>query len=429
MTSISGRFRLLAVLAAGLVLMGGPPSAAAATHRPGRLDRSFNGTGRAIVGFGGRVSDVRAVAVQGARVLVAGAVGFESNENLALIRLTADGKLDRTFGGGDGRFVRNFFGDADIANAVTLLPGGKILVAGQAFDPVASKGRFVVLRLTPNGRLDRTFGGGDGIVITKFQPWGASGKGLTVLGDGRFAVCGSYASTPTLFAIARYRPNGGLDPTFNAGGLAVVDFPGATQSYCTALTHVGAKLVAVGTTNDGTHNSIAVAVFRPDGTPATGFDTDGIATYVPALVSDSGTGVVALPGGKLVISATAFDGVNAPDIALLRLSPDGTPDPGFGGGTGYIVDDIGSADQASGLVRQPGGKLLVVGFRNPDMFVARYTPKGARDPGFGKNGVQARPWSKPSYGAALAISGGKVVVAGSVNPGPYAKFAVERLFR
>jgi hypothetical protein len=139
--------------------------AMAAPH-PGALDHTFHGSGRIAVAFPGG-SDGNAVAMQGHRIVVAGDAGFESGENMAVIRLTANGKLDRTFGGGDGRFTKDLFGDADIASAVAVLPDAKILVAGRAFDPDAMIDRFVI----PPHR-ERQAGpdvrGGDGFATTTF---------------------------------------------------------------------------------------------------------------------------------------------------------------------------------------------------------------------------------------------------------------------
>ena len=419
---------LVAVVSSAAFLLGAPSAAVAGL--PGRLDRSFGEGGRAQVAFGGEVAEARAVAMQGHEAIVVGAVGFESDEDMAVIRLRADGRLDRTFGGGDGRFTRNLFGDADIANAVAVLPDDKILVAGQGYDPVSSTGRFVVLRLTPDGRLDHTFGGGDGIVVTKFQPDGAFGHAMTLLPDGRFVVCGFYAGSPAGFALARYRANGGLDASFGSAGRVVTTFPGQTEAICTAVTHVGAKVVAVGTVWDGSTYAFAAARYRNDGMLDPGFDGDGLATFTPEPVSNRATGVVPLPDGGVVLAGTVSNGVDPPDVALLRLDPSGTPATSFGGGDGLVIDDVGSADQAGGLIRQRDGRLIVVGFRNPDMFVARYKPLGARDTSFGDHGVQATPWpAGPSVASAATFDGARVVVVGAVGLVSVSRFAAERLFR
>ena len=367
--------------------------------------------------------------MQGGSIVVAGDAGFESGENIAVIRLTAAGKLDRTFGGGDGRFVRDIFGDADIAFAVAVLPDGKILVAGQGFDPVAGIDRFVVLRLTANGRLDRTFGGGDGIVTTKFGVDGASGRAMTVLPDGRFVVCGSTGGATPVFALARYRPGGGLDSTFGGTGMGrTTSFPGRTVARCNGITHLGEQVVAVGQAYDGssTVTSFAVARYRAmAGWLRRSTATDARCSILLLPTDDEATGVVPLPHGSVVVAGTVRDGVSRNDVALLQVRRNGTLDPAFGGGDGVKLYDAGSVDAAAGLLRQPNGRLVLVGFRNPDMFVARFRPGGAVDTGFANGGLQARPWPDRSAGSEAVWDHGAIVVVGSV--GLPSGMAVERL--
>ena len=92
------------------------------------------------------------------------------------------------------------------------------------------------------------------------------------------------------------------------------------------------------------------------------------------------------------------------------------------------MDDLGSADDANALIRMPDGRLVVAGFRNPDMFVARYRPGGKRDTSFGHNGIQAKPWPSSSIGSSVVLMTGKIVVAGSATIGGHQRFAVERVF-
>jgi uncharacterized delta-60 repeat protein len=413
--------RMLLVVAATLAASVG---VAIAEPHPGSLDHTFHGSGRTAVAFPGG-SDGNAIAMQGRNVVVAGDAGFESGENVAVIRLTANGKLDPTFGGGDGRFTKDLFGDADIASAVAVLPDEKILVAGRAFDPDAMIDRFVVLRLTANGKLDRTFGGGDGFATTTFGVDGASGIGMTVLPDGRFVVCGYTGGSAPVFALARYRPGGALDKSFGGAGTVTTAFPGTSEAFCSAVTHVGNQVVAVGHAFDGlTVTSFAVARYRADGSLSPAFAGDGRALFDPRPTDDEATGVVPLPHGSVVVAGTVRDASRA-DVALIQLRRNGTPDPAFGGGDGIKLYDPGSVDSAAGLLRQPDGKLVLVGFRNPDMFVARFRPSGAVDIGFGSGGLQARAWPGPSAAAAAVWDAGAIVVAGSVGLMP--RFGVERL--
>lgn len=69
-------------------------------------------------------------------IVVAGTSGYaigSSQNDFALARYERDGTLDQAFGSG-GLVTTNFSGDTDEAIAVTILPSGKIIVAGLTRD-------------------------------------------------------------------------------------------------------------------------------------------------------------------------------------------------------------------------------------------------------------------------------------------------------
>jgi uncharacterized delta-60 repeat protein len=75
-------------------------------------------------------------------------------EALAVMRLLPDGGRDHSFGR-DGLAVRRI-GYRSYGSALAVDPGGRILVAGRTSR--AYRVREVLLRLRPDGRIDRTFG-------------------------------------------------------------------------------------------------------------------------------------------------------------------------------------------------------------------------------------------------------------------------------
>jgi uncharacterized delta-60 repeat protein len=108
-----------------------------------------------------------------------------------------------------------------------LQPDGKIDVAGEELNGGA-RGAFALARYAPNGSLDTTFGHG-GQVTTSFgfsEPeMGTSGDAATAVAlqaDGKIVATGYSNFGPHteqyLAALARYRPDGSLDPTFGSGG-------------------------------------------------------------------------------------------------------------------------------------------------------------------------------------------------------------------
>src|SRR5690349_7033219 len=84
-------------------------------------------------------------------------------ERLEARRLLAAGDLDLSFGDNGAALVT---GAASFEDAVAVLPGDKIavLTPGSGSNPIG------VDRYTADGKLDPTFGGGDGHVEFQLQP-------------------------------------------------------------------------------------------------------------------------------------------------------------------------------------------------------------------------------------------------------------------
>lgn len=192
---------------------GGGNAAVARLLTDGSLDPTFSG-GLVSSDWGG--SDVAlAVAVQpDGKIVLAGRVLSAGQEEFAVARLAADGSRDGSFGAGGvvrldtgGRFER--------LQALAIQPDGKIVAAGWRY---TSRNEFVVLRLNADGSLDRSFGS-RGIVADLFG--GAQSQGQTALlaADGRIVVAGTADDG---IGVARLRADGTLDPAFGSGGKEVL---------------------------------------------------------------------------------------------------------------------------------------------------------------------------------------------------------------
>src|SRR5262249_12548116 len=108
---------------------------------------------------------------------------------------------------------------ADVAQAVAIDPNtGAIYVAGfTTLNPTDFGGNtnFAVARILPNGTLDTSFGGGDGLVAVDFG--GVElGDDLAIHSDGKIVIVGEATSTTqTDAAVVRLNTDGTLDTTFN----------------------------------------------------------------------------------------------------------------------------------------------------------------------------------------------------------------------
>lgn len=145
----------------------------------------------------------------------------------------APGDLDPTFGG-DGIV----FPARGEARALVLQPDGKLVVTGSG---------FVLVRLNDDGSLDPTFGTG-GTVITDFSNGVDQSFALVLQPDGKLVAAGRACDASVNNcdpALARYNPDGSLDPTFGTSGRVITKFGGGDFAH--ALIQQGeGKLVAAG---------------------------------------------------------------------------------------------------------------------------------------------------------------------------------------
>lgn len=117
---------------------------------------------------------------------------------------------------------------------------------------------------------------------------------------------------------------------------------------------------------------------------------------------------------------------DGPDIALIRLLPDGRLGTGFGDG-GRVVHDVGGeGNNGRAVLVQPDGRLLVGGSaaRNSDTpnpgqdgTVTRFTASGSVDGSFGRSGtaIISAGTDRVRVTDIVLQPDGKVVVAGCVR--------------
>src|SRR6266508_4693902 len=106
------------------------------------------------------------------------------------------------------------------AGAAALQPDGKILAAG------LGSGGFALARYKADGSLDQSFGEG-GVVSTSIG-YSEVASAVSVQPDGKIVAAGAVVQVAdegtTDFALARYMPNGELDPSFGDGGIVTTSF-------------------------------------------------------------------------------------------------------------------------------------------------------------------------------------------------------------
>lgn len=360
------------ILAVGNSFNGG--FIAARYRVDGALDPTFADGGAARISPGARSPNGCAMALQAdGKIVMAGSTGSGSSSSLIVSRLLADGSRDSSFSG-DGSVITGGGVGWNTVGGLVIQPDGKILLAGgaEACDIFCQSTYFTVLlvRLNPDGSMDDTFGTG-GAVTVPLLPY-AQGLGVALQPDGRIVVVGEcYLSSQTRMMVVRYTSTGQLDTSFNGSGVA----------------------------------------------------------YAPSIDDASANAVRILPDGGILVAGTGRVSVDG-DYILLKYTPTGALDSTFGsGGVASAAFDGADVDIAYGLAVHADGRIVATGSSRQNLknviSVARFSPDGALDDGFGNGGRVLIDLGSPSdVGRSVAIdSFGRIVILGDSG----GQFGVVRL--
>jgi uncharacterized delta-60 repeat protein len=317
-------------------------------------------------------------------------VAEEPREGKSVLRRysAADGSLDRRFG---------HHGSVAIpvvpANRVLVQPDGHVLIFYQEICPSSSCGYLLTYlefyRYSPRGRHPKTH--------TRYQEeW--TYEAVAMDPRGSFVVKGSDEEIGEQ-TFARFRPNGKLDPSLGGKeGLDIepprseegeqVEEPTSKREYVPSASHIAITadrgLVLTDESFGGSGEAI-ISRRKPTGYLEKSFGTDGKA-------------ICQLPEGTS--TQMPFDAVAvAPDNSILaaggigpcglvRFTPTGQLDPAFGTGGEVDLEALG-LPRAATMSLAPDGDVVVGGW-NPKTKAAefaRLTPDGHLDPTFGSGGI------------------------------------------
>ena len=341
------------------------------------------------------------------RVVVVGFTGGSAGfGQTAVARLTPDGQLDSSFGNG-GKQVVAFPEGGSEGEAVAVTPDGGAVVAGAVQVPGSPYGTFAfgVARLLPDGRLDPSFGtGGTVVVPNRGSVTEAEATAVAVLPNGSVVVAGS--ANLTTGRVVRLTPGGQLDPTFGAGGEVLLRQPGDVVDSPFAVAALAGGDVLVGENTQGADAGSLTAVrLTPDGALDPGFGAGGRA-IIPFRTSGYsvgstgyGGGMAVLPDGRVVLTGQVVMSGSSYEFEVARVTPDGQPDPTFGVGGGVALGFPGwDQAQAEGVAVRPDGRVVVVGGVESQTDTrpafAQLLPNGQLDPAFG-GGRATLPFTPP----------------------------------
>ncbi|MCP3166714.1 hypothetical protein LZ199_27810 [Myxococcus sp. QH3KD-4-1] len=295
----------------------------------GTPDVSFGTQGTRIIDVCGGEDDVRAVTVlSDGRIMLAGSAVSDTNgctalnrQSLLLVRLTATGELDSTFGTAGVWTFQLSKGTATL-NSLTVDSQGRVVGAGTVTG-TGSDSDQVMVRLLPTGQLDTSFGA-DGLVIEDYGQQD-SGSVVLALADDALLLGGTTREHADGLTLRRYQVNGERDLTFNFVPRALAASKlGPRRLYSLE----GGKVLVVAGSNSGEHNTDnGVSLVQVDATGAAdaSFGLQGHQYYETPGTRNrdiiAGSGL--LPGGEIAL-ATWYEGMmNDTGVGTIHVSSNG----------------------------------------------------------------------------------------------------------
>ena len=259
---------------------------------------------------------------------------------------------------------------------------GRLLVFGEQTDsrrayfaasaPILES-KALVLRFTPRGKLDSSFGRGKGFVRADFAlgsevgetdvPMVSALAGTTNSMDRPVLIAGVRAVTGGCYgkartqslprAVVRLTRSGGLDSSFGSDGLSPVD--GSSTPSSVAVDGADRPLISIGRfINPITACSSEGLLIRMNegGQPLGPFGVHG------ARVMRGYSFAVVEPSGAAILSRR-----NRRAISVVRLGPGGSRDPSFGGdGVSNVVLPSAIGSHMRPVAVNPKGRILIAGF-------------------------------------------------------------------
>jgi uncharacterized delta-60 repeat protein len=366
--------------------------------------------------------------------------GNGPGNDFVVVRFTADGDFDSSFGNGGSAHVdfsvHNGAGygqnDDDFATALFIDADDNILVAGST-RPGESDRDFAIARLTPAGDLDDSFGAEDGMATVDYFGFDDSANALAVQDDGKIVVVGQSQGEGSFGMAARLTAGGQLDGSFDDGvgriALAIDDATAvAFQSF---PDDEGAQRIVIGGYTYGEFDAdFALTRLSPDGFIDGNFGSEGVASTdfggadvindiaVNSLnqivaVGDASNFIIGLTGGPEV-------DVNEQDGILAVYSPDAQGAPSFLDQPPTMEGS--SAVSFNGVTLDSSDRIMVVGAEAGDFITARFRPNLSFDTtfssGFVRTDLSTDPESFVQSDTALdvfVVAGSRIVVAGRTD--------------
>lgn len=424
----------------------------------------------------------------GGAIEVAGSGSIGKKSGPAILRFTAAGKPDRSFGTSGVRL----YDIPGVVNAASWGSDGSVVLGGREEDTGSCAEKEakdcdetpLLAAVDAAGNLVGSFGEGGVLRLSGLTgrpgPDGYRSEGVLALTrrpDGSVVAVGNAPPNESVGFLAALSPGGSLLPSFGAGGIVRSPEPVPAEERVYGFVPLpGGRVLASATTDVGTEERAVLVRYDSDGSldsslgAGSGFVylaegghlstrpvlRDGKVLVAPytyphptvqmadaedgsPVASFGAAGTVHLKNREGYVVAVEYSSDGDPvvlghhpggsgggPIPVQRFRADGKPDRAFGRGRVVLQPPVRGL-QATALVAAPEGRMLVRGFAGNRFVVGCLLPDGRPDPRFGSHG-----WAMPRVHGSLnsmvmARAGARILLAGVAEGGSRPRVVLLRL--
>lgn len=392
-------------------------------QQPGRLDTSFD-PGLGADNWAGPIL----FQPDGKIVVAGGFATFDGVPRSGIVRLDANGSVDRAFDPGTGA--------NDSVWAAGQQSDDKSIIGGR-FTEVDGIPRTWLARLETSGKVDSNFSPKlEGFEYLRFGTTrlGAPVTALALDSSGKILVGGGFTvvNGERRLGLARLNPNGSLDASFTAPFVPFTNYITGSPSVV-----ILPRIEAMAVQEDG--KVLVGGAISTNGTAYLGFarlNTDGSLDHAFASQFRSGTGsgsvsAIAVQRDLKILIGGSFTAINdQPRLCLARLNPDGKLDASFQTRLGNALNAYPTFNQVFAIAALADGKILIGGLfkeveGSPRNHIARLNADGTLDPEFHpgqgtsdggfKSGdfPQTRNSDHPEVSGIAVQPDGRILIAGN----------------
>jgi uncharacterized delta-60 repeat protein len=314
-----------------------------------------------------------------------------------MIKMNKDLNLDNSFSQ-EGKAMFDIDAGLDEGNQILLLNDESFIIGGRSNHGV---GLGMVLfdyslaKFNSKGENIKSFGE-TGKVITDFGYRDDAINKMILNKDGTFFAIGrANNGKDDDFAVAKYKPNGDLDYSFNKIGRVTIDFGLSDDVAYSAVKTDKGELIIGGSSNSGATPKVAFAKINAEGKLVDSFGQNGLKVWKfspPGLIYD-----LDIIGQDIYASGFIDNLVNF-NILVTKFDVDGIIDEDFGKRGTRIFSDILTDSVSTSLVVINENQILLAGTikndDNEDASLIMIDNKGNFDNSFADNGIYKLNYGK-----------------------------------